>query len=377
MPGGVYIHIPFCRSRCSYCDFSTGLYYSDTASEYVDLLISEIQSSLIPTGCESVDTIYFGGGTPSLLLTSQVEAILKAVRKRFVVDESSEITMEMNPGTVTPEILCNFRQLGINRASFGAQSFKDEELRHLGRSHDSTQIYRTYELLRDAGFENINLDLIAGLPNQSFEVWSDNLAKAVGLKPEHVSFYLLEIHEGTPLQRQISAGMWPMPDEDLASEMFRATVERTNEAGYTHYEISNFCLPGYESRHNSKYWTGEPYIGFGCSAHSFDGKSRRWRNERSMESYMALLKNDRSPIVETTSLTESEAQSEAVFLRLRLMRGLDLTEHKERFGVDLISRHRSELDRLEEAGLIRVEADRLSLTTSGALLSNEVFTRLI
>jgi oxygen-independent coproporphyrinogen-3 oxidase len=372
-PAGIYIHIPFCRSRCSYCDFATGLYESALAERYVASVVSEILAWREVIHPETVDTIYFGGGTPSLLSPAQLEALLDAVRKRFSVSLNAEVTMEMNPGTVTEGSLAAFRELGINRASFGAQTFDDRELARLGRSHTVADTRQTFSLLREVGFDNISFDLIAGLPGQTLERWERNLAEAFALRPEHLSFYLLEVHEGTPLATHIKTGLQPTPDEDLAADMYRVMLERAADAGYLHYEISNLCLPGFESRHNSKYWTGAPYYGFGCSAHSFDGESRRWANERDLAKYVATVERNASAVVEDRMLSEADRRAEAVFLGMRMMAGVRTGEFRELFGVDLRLAHADDLENFQQAGLIEFDGDLLKLTSAGALLSNEVF----
>jgi oxygen-independent coproporphyrinogen-3 oxidase len=373
-PAGIYIHIPFCRSRCSYCDFATGLYQSALAERYVASVVSEISSWREVDQPKIVDTIYFGGGTPSLLSPSQLEALLNAVRERFEVSANAEVTMEMNPGTVTLDALQAFRELRINRASFGAQTFDDRELARLGRSHSVADTHRTFSLLRTAGFDNVSFDLIAGLPGQTLDGWKRNLVEAFLLRPEHLSFYLLEVHEGTPLASHIKTGLQPVPDEDLAAEMYQVMLGRAAAAGYEHYEISNLCLPGFESRHNTKYWTGAPYYGFGCSAHSFDGESRRWANERDLSKYVA---RDGSPLVEDRRLTEDDRRAEAVFLGMRMMAGVRTGEFKELFGVDICNEHADDLRNFQQAGLIEFDGDLLRLTRAGALLSNEVFAAFV
>jgi len=374
---GIYIHIPFCRSRCSYCDFATGIYENSLAERYVAALLKEIRSWDVIEQPRDADTIYFGGGTPSLLSASQLARILETIHARFEIASDAEVTMEMNPGTVTPESLREFRRLGINRASFGAQTFDDQELARLGRSHTTEDTTKTFQQLRDAGFDNVSFDLIAGLPGQSIFGWSYNLDRALALRPEHLSFYLLEVHEGTPLADHIRKGIQPRPDEDLAAEMYELMLERATKAGYEHYEISNLCLPGYTSRHNSKYWIGSPYYGFGCSAHSYDGESRRWSNERDVARYAELIEQDATPIVERVELTPDEVRAEAVFLGMRLMRGLNLNQYQKLFGIDLRHAHQSQLKRFSEAGLIEFDGDLLRLTRSGALLSNEVFSAFV
>lgn len=379
---GVYLHIPFCRSRCSYCDFATGMYEGELAGRYVNSLIREIAGWTEVGDPSAVDTIYFGGGTPSLLLPSQIELILKAVHDRFEVIDGVEVTLELNPGdggasaAVRQETMREFRRLGINRASFGAQTFDDRELKQLGRTHSAADIPATFQQLRAAGFENISFDLIAGLPSQTLSGWQRNLDEALKLRPDHLSLYLLDVHEGTPLADQIRSGMRPEPDDDVAGEMYQLMLDQVVAAGYQHYEISNFCRPGFASRHNTKYWNGTAYYGFGCSAHSYDGARRRWANERDVAKYVDLVAEERSLIGERTELSEEDARSESIFLGLRLMCGLDLEDYRARFGADLRDEYNAELARLRDAGLIEIDEGLLRLTKRGALLSNEVFASL-
>lgn len=374
---GLYIHIPFCRSRCSYCDFATGIYEISLSERYVRALVKEIGDWGEIELSRRVDTIYFGGGTPSLLSPAQLSAILEAIQSRFDVKDGAEVTMEMNPGTVTPEGLSEFRRLGINRASFGAQTFDDRELARLGRSHTTEDTTNTFHQLRAAGFDNVSFDLIAGLPGQSLAGWNHNLDRALALKPEHLSFYLLEVHEGTPLAEHIRKGIQPRPDDDLATEMYEVMLARADASGYEHYEISNLSRPGFESRHNTKYWIGAPYYGFGCSAHSYDGKNRRWSNERDVAGYVALIEQGKQPVVERVELTPDEVRAEAVFLGMRMMRGVSVDRYQKMFGIDLRESHQTELARFREAGLIEFDGDLLRLTRSGALLSNEVFATFV
>jgi len=374
---GLYIHIPFCRSRCSYCDFATGLYESSLAERYVRSLVNEIRGCNEVETPRAVDTIYFGGGTPSLLSAAQLATILEVVQSRFDVAVGSEITLEMNPGTVTRTGLREFRNLGVNRASFGAQTFDDNELARLGRSHSSSETLQTFDWLRAAGFENVSFDLIAGLPAQSITAWRRNLERSLALNPEHLSFYLLEVHEGTPLAEHIRTGKQPQPDADLAAQMYELMLESAGAAGYEHYEISNLCRPGFESRHNTKYWNGTAYYGFGCSAHSYDGEGERWANERNLLRYVEGIENGVEVVVERTELTPNDIRAEAVFLGLRLMRGLNARQYQNQFGIDLLSERRAELKQFREAGLIELDGDLIRLTRSGALLSNEVFAAFV
>ena len=372
---GLYVHIPFCSSRCSYCDFATGIYQSALASAYVDAVIREIRNSVYAG--QAVNTIYFGGGTPSLLSAPQLDRILSALHEHFEIDETAELTLEINPGSVTAERLREFRRLGINRASFGAQTFDDAELAKLGRSHTAADTLQTFSELRRAGFANISFDLIAGLPGQTLERWRRNVAQALELRPEHLSFYLLEVHSGTPLADHIRRGTQPVPDDDLAGVMYQSMLDQAVAAGYEHYEISNLCLPGFYSRHNVKYWTAEPYYGFGCSAHSYDGQTRRWSNQRDVSKYVEMVENGESPIVDEQQLSQDDVRAEALFLGMRLMRGVNVQRYRESFGVDLHDEHGADLDRFSKAGLLEFDGDLIRLTRTGALLSNEVFAAFV
>lgn len=377
MSAGIYLHIPFCKSRCSYCDFATDVFRSDEAVErYVSSLCSEIKNSKfkIKNSEENIDTVYFGGGTPSLLTAKQLEKILNALRTTFKFAEKIEFTLEMNPATVTLEKLLDYKNLGVNRASFGVQTFDDRALKILARGHNANDALTTFKLLRQANFDNISFDLIAGLPNQTLPDWEYNLNKALNLQPEHISLYLLEIHEATPLAEQIRSKRQPLPDEDLAGEMYELMIEKTIEKGYEQYEISNFCLPGFESKHNSKYWLCEPVYAFGVSAHSFNGKNKRWSNERDTNKYVQLIEKGESSIAETNLLTQKQLSAEFAFLNLRLTKGLDLENYKSRFGIDLMAEFVEDLNHLYEAELIIVKNGKLKLTHKGMVYSNEVFS---
>ena len=377
MAAGVYVHIPFCKSRCSYCDFATDVYRSsDAVDRYVNALCSEIEAFTASTNKskirapKSADSIYFGGGTPSLLSPAQVDKILTAVRRAFEIADDSEITMEMNPATVTTETLSAYRSLGVNRASFGVQTFDDRELRLLARGHDASDARNTFALLRAAGVRNISFDLIAGLPGQTMNGWKRNLDEAISMQPEHLSLYLLEIHEGTPLAEQLRSGRRPLPDESLAAEMYELMIDELVSAGYVQYEISNFARPGYESRHNSKYWRLEPVYGFGVSAHSFDG-SDRYANDRDTAKYVALV--EAAGAAENYRETINLA-SESVFLGLRLNEGIGLQEYRGRFQTDLQDRYLDEIEQAKHNGLVEIVDDRIRLTRKGMLFSNEVFS---
>lgn len=387
---GVYLHIPFCKSRCSYCDFATDVYRDSGAVErYVDALCREIRSEppalaggqFIDDSAGSanrpaayaagsdIDTVYFGGGTPSLLEPKQVATIFDSVNSVFSVAKSAEITMEMNPATVTPEKLDAFRSLGINRASFGVQTFNERDLKLLARGHNANDARQTYRMLREAGFENISFDLIAGLPGQTIEDWSRNLDEAVAMEPEHLSLYLLEIHESTPLAEQVRSGRRTPIDDELAAEMYEMMLDRLAAAGYEQYEISNFAKPGFESRHNTKYWRLEPVFGFGVSAHSFDGRER-YANERDTARYVEMI--ERTGSAETFRET-TDLASEFAFLGLRLTEGFALRDYENRFGRDISDK----VARLVDDGLVMVSKGRVRLTRKGMLFSNEVFSEFV
>lgn len=392
MPAGVYLHVPFCKSRCSYCDFATDVYSSSAAVErYVNALCREIEefrgfvqpqaapsnpafghSSSGRRGVDSsdlsIDTIYFGGGTPSLLTPRQLENVLSSIQSKFVVNKNAEITMEMNPATVTVETLKDYKTLGVNRASFGVQTFNDTDLKRLARGHNAEDARHTFRLLREAGFDNVSFDLIIGLPGQTLGGWEKNLDEALSMQPEHLSLYLLEVHQGTPLAEQIRSGRQPQPDEELAAEMYEVMVEKL-AAGYKQYEISNFSRPGFESRHNSKYWRLEAVYGFGVSAHSFDGM-QRYANERDTAKYVSLIESDGSAEVMREDI---DVSSEFAFLGLRMEEGVDLVEYERRFEANLTAKYGAELARLHDSGLVEIEEDRLRLTQKGKLFSNEVF----
>ncbi len=377
MPAGVYLHIPFCKSRCSYCDFATDVWRSGEAVErYVDAMVNEIHRVGVTgalTDVRATDTIYFGGGTPSLLMPSQVEKLIASIHLKFEISSVAEITMEMNPATVTPDTLAAYRELGVNRASFGVQTFNDRDLKLLARGHDANDARNTFAMLRDVGFDNISFDLIAGLPGQTLDDWQSNLDEAVAMQPEHLSLYLLEIHEGTPLAEQLRTYRRPMPDEDVAAEMYELMIDRLTEAGYEQYEISNFAEPGFESRHNTKYWRLDPVFGFGVSAHSFDG-TQRYANERDPAKYVSMIENGGSSEVMRETI---DTASEFIFLGLRLNEGVDLGEFQTRFDVSLTDQYGNEIGELTTDGLIEQSDQKLRLTRKGMLFSNEVFQAFV
>ena len=320
-----------------------------------------------------IDTIYFGGGTPSIVEAEQLAGILDACRAAFAVAENAEITIEINPATISQAKMAAWRSAGINRASVGVQSFLDTELVSLSRTHSSNQARRTVEALREAGFDNLSLDLIAGLPGQRQGDWQFNLTEALRLQPEHLSLYLLEIKEGTQLFMQVKRGLRPQPDEDIAAEMYEMICQATREAGFEQYEISNFAKKkSLRSQHNMKYWTGAPFYAVGCGAHAYDGWVRRV-NTLKTESYIEQVAANGHAVREEHELSDAERTADAIFMGLRLTEGISLAEFKSDYEVDIFEQYRTELEKQMEAGLVEIEDGRLRLTDRGRLLSNEVF----
>ncbi len=370
---GVYIHIPFCETRCHYCNFVTGGFETQIASRYVEALCMEIRGT---PGQGIIDTIYFGGGTPTTLRPSQLSTLIEACATRFDLSNDTEITVEANPGSVTPEALSDLLSIGINRLSFGVQSFDDSELQMLGRTHSAQEAREAIDAAYGAGFSNVSLDLIAGLPGQLPETWSRNVTEALALRPEHISVYLLELYKDAPLQHRIEHGELKAIDDELTVSMYFELLERAASSGYDQYEISNWARPGYESRHNLKYWQGAPYWALGVSAAGYDGRTR-WSNTRNIHDYLERIERGESPVAEQVPLSEDDLQSESLFLKLRLRDGVNLDSHKREFGVDVRSRYGEELVRLEEAGLIEFDDETMRITRAGKVLANEVFAAFV
>jgi len=385
---GIYIHIPFCERKCTYCNFDTTDFSGDLAKRYIPAVVREIAywgESLTGPNAQrlQVDSIFFGGGTPSIVEPFQLATLVAACREAFDVDSESEVTIEINPASFSRQKVDGWLSAGINRASVGVQSFIDHELVSLSRTHTVADARRTLDLLRDAGFKNISLDLIAGLPDQSLEDWKFNLREALSILPEHLSLYLLELKEGTQLYGQIKRGLRPRPDDDSTAEMYRMICEATGKAGYDHYEISNFAhaadgneVSSLRSKHNLKYWTGAPFYGVGCGAHSYDGRSR-WVNALKTEAYIESVAKNGHAIAERLDLSERDRAAEALFMGLRLKEGINLDEFHSEYGVDVIERFSADLPRLADAGLIERNGGRLTLTPAGRLLSNEVFVSFV
>lgn len=374
---GIYIHVPFCPYHCIYCDFDVVVYPERRMAPYIDALLKEI--SFVQQRYDPglpVDTVYFGGGTPGLLPVDQLARVLDCLHEHVTVQPNPEITVESNPELITPERAGQFRNIGINRVSIGVQSFIDAELRLLGRGHTAEDVWTSFAVLRDAGFHNLNLDLIGGLPGQTMSQWQYNLDQAFALRPEHLSMYLLEVHEGTTLARLIKHGRRPPPDDELSVEMYYALYDRAEAEGYEHYELSNYCLPGYRSRHNLKYWSDIPYLGFGCSAASYDGHERRV-NIRTPGHYVEQINTTGQATVTRTPMAPKTQQQEALFLGLRRIQGINLNEFQARYGVDVWAEYADELQPLLDAELITRNNDCLRLTRKGWVLSNQVFAALV
>ncbi|HYU80284.1 MAG TPA: radical SAM family heme chaperone HemW [Vicinamibacterales bacterium] len=372
---GLYLHIPFCSSICNYCNFNRGLFEEALKSRYVRAIETEIRRAAEPS--VAVDSIYFGGGTPSLLSGEEVARIIGACRDSFSVSAASEITLEANPETVTPGLLSAFRAAGINRLSFGVQSFRDEELGRLGRRHSATTARRAFAFAREAGFDNVSLDLMMWLPEQRVDEWLASVDALIGLEPDHASLYLLELYPNAPLREDMARAGWSQaPDEDAAA-MYLAALERLDGAGYEQYEISNVARLGRRAVHNVKYWSDGEWLAFGCGAHATrDGQ--RWRNVPATMEYVLRIERGESPVVERRVLSPEERIEEALFTGLRLTEGLDLAAVSARYGVDVWGRYGPELSRFVDSGLLIHEpGQRLRLTRSGMLLANEVMAVFI
>jgi oxygen-independent coproporphyrinogen-3 oxidase len=370
---GLYVHIPFCLAICNYCNFNRGLFDAAVKERYVAALLAEIARG---ADGAPADTIYFGGGTPSLLEPHEVAAVIAACRTGFALLPEAEITLEANPETVTPERLAGFRAAGVNRLSFGVQSFRDEELGRLSRLHSAARAVDALGMARTAGFENISMDLMMWLPQQSVAQWLESVDAVTALGPEHASLYLLEIYPNAPLRDAMARGAWSVaPDED-AAEMYLSGLDRMDKAGYVQYEISNVARPGRESRHNLKYWTAGEWLAFGCGAHSTrDGM--RWMNVAATEEYISRVAAGGQPAVDRRTLLPEERVEETLFMGLRLNAGVDLDTVKTRHGVDVWAEYGDELRPFVDEGLLNYDGRSLRMTRRGMLLAHEVMTVFI
>jgi oxygen-independent coproporphyrinogen-3 oxidase len=372
---GLYLHIPFCAAICNYCNFNRGLLDEGLKRRYVDALTEEIRAAAEPA--TAADTIYFGGGTPSLLSGEEVARLIDACRAAFAIRPDAEVTLEANPETVGPPILAAYRAAGVNRLSFGVQSFDDEELRRLGRLHTATRAREAVEEARVAGFDNVSLDLMMWLPQQSCASWLRSVDTLIEVCPEHASLYLLEVYPNAPLRDEMARARWSQAPDDDAATMYLEAMARLEAAGLEQYEISNVARPGRRARHNVKYWTDGEWLGFGGGAHSTRG-GRRWRNVTATMDYIQRVARGESPAAERHELPPAQRLEDALFMGLRLTAGLDLSEIAARYGVDVWARYGADLTRFVGAGLLVHEPGRrLALTRDGMLLANEVMAVFI
>ena len=377
----LYLHIPFCHTRCHYCDFNTYAGILPLREPYVRALITEVElagqlAQLTDGAPRRSRTIFFGGGTPSLLTVTQITRLLAACRKAFAVDEQAEITLEANPGTLSFEQLKGLRAAGINRLSLGSQSFDAELLHTLGRIHSPDEIVQALCNARAAGFTSINLDFMFGLPGQTMQHWKTTLDRALALHPEHFSLYSLIIEEGTLFYTWTNEGRILPGDEDLCADMYEYADERLQAEGYQNYEISNWALPGHQSCHNLTYWRNLPYLGMGAGAHSFF-EGRRFSNILDPQEYITLLNKQQRPEAESELIDRAHEMSETAFLALRTAQGLHLPTFEERFAEPFTQFVGMRLRTVEEAGLLEQEHEWIRLSKRGRLLGNEVFVRLL
>lgn len=378
-PLGLYIHIPFCVQKCKYCDFLSAPADDATKKQYVEALCKEITGYKDLTKEYELATIYFGGGTPSVLNVSLTEKILSTVKKVFAVNAGAEITLEINPGTASLDKLKRYKELGINRLSIGVQSAKKEELALLGRIHSFEDAKQTVLWAREAGFTNLSLDLMSALPGQSLEDYKENVEEILSLNPEHISSYSLIVEDGTPFFELYAVGKekeTELPDEETDRAMYAYTKERLMQAGYGRYEISNYAKPGFESRHNSSYWIGTEYIGVGLGASSLFTNAR-YHNETDLTTYIKEAESGQDVRRETERLDIGEQMEEFMILGLRMMQGISRQAFQNRFGKPIETVYGSALKKLEKQGLLTLTGDRVALTETGIDVSNRVFVEFV
>jgi oxygen-independent coproporphyrinogen III oxidase len=369
-PIGLYVHVPFCVSKCAYCDFASYATREADISRYVDAVIREITQRGAETGHPRADTIFLGGGTPSLLGEVQVTRILDALREAFAIEEGAEITCECNPGTLTTSFTHALCEKGVNRLSIGAQARQERLLRILGRIHDWEQVVESVEIARQAGFDNINLDLMFGLPSQTIADLRETLEAAIALSPTHLSCYGLIVEEGTPISRDIAAGKLALPDEETERDMYELVRQTLAEHGFHQYEISNFAREGYECRHNIGCWTRMPYLGFGCAAHSFFDECRTM-NPSNLDAYLA------GEPPKTEQISKEEARFESMMLGLRMTRGVKNEDFTRMHGMSIREAFGEKLDKPLSAGLLEWHEVALRLTRLGMDLQNSVLVDLM
>ena len=375
---GLYLHIPFCASICGYCNFNRGLFDGDLKSRYVDALEREIlrAPSLDRPGPKAADTIFFGGGTPSLLDPADVARLIRACRTSYDVADDAEVTLETNPETVTPARLEQFRLAGVNRISFGVQSFDDEELTRLDRAHTASRAKESIRFARAAGFTNLSFDLMLWLPGQTFASWLRTVDEAIALEPDHLSLYLLELYPNAPLKEAMARAPWLQAPDDEAADMYLAGLDRLDLAGFEQYEISNVARAGARSRHNIKYWQGGDWRGFGCGAHSTVG-AWRWHNIAGTGEYIGRIQNGTEVHAAMEERTSRARYEEALFTGLRLNDGVDGADIEARFGQDPWEEFGDALAGYVEVNLAWRRGTRVGLTRRGMLVANEILTTFV
>ena len=386
-PLSIYLHIPFCRSKCTYCAFNTYTRLEHLIDPFVEALITEIRivgsSQQIP---QKVHTIFFGGGTPSLLSEAHLNHILEAVHTTFDVENQAEVSLEANPNDITQGYLQALRRAGINRLSLGVQSTNHNELRLFARRHDNDEVAQAVAAARTTNFNSVNIDLIYGIPHQTLDNWRWTLEQTLALKPDHLSLYGLGLEDGTPLKDWVMQGILPLPDEDLAADMYDFASEHLAAAGYEQYEISNWAMPGHHCNHNLQYWRNLPYIGVGPGAHGYAGGRRYW-TVLSPQRYIHLLQEAAptewefplTPAVDDSVIISAEDEiSETLIMGLRLLKeGINRASFIQRFGKDLLDMHGATLEKFASLGLIEINAVRVQLTQKGRLVSNALFRELV
>jgi oxygen-independent coproporphyrinogen-3 oxidase len=378
MPIGLYIHVPFCIKKCLYCDFTSYPAGGPAVENYLESLVREINlyGSALADEDKIISSLFFGGGTPTILPAAMLKTVLDEVRSSFSLAAGCEITVEANPGTVNAAGLAALLEAGVDRLSVGVQSFKDDLLGVLGRIHNAEQAVEAVQLARAAGFENLNLDFIFGIPGQSIHDWQETLKKAVDMAPEHIAAYGLMLEEGTPLEQAAARGEICSCSEEHELEMYRSAVEYLTAQGYSHYEISNFARPGRQCAHNLVYWLNRPYLGLGPAAHSFMS-GVRFSNEASLERYSDKLSREEYPVECKTLLLAENEMSETMFLGLRLTAGVDLSVFHRRFGRRAEDVYQREIEGLLKKGLVEINGGCLRLTKKGLPLANIVFREFI
>ncbi|HKY23069.1 MAG TPA: radical SAM family heme chaperone HemW [Vicinamibacterales bacterium] len=371
---GLYAHVPFCSAICNYCNFNRGLFDEALKARFVEAMLEEVRAAARETGHgPAADTLYFGGGTPSLLTSSDIASIVNESRRSFGLTDDAEITLEANPETLDARALEGFRHAGVNRLSIGVQSFRDDELKRLGRLHSAERARQAVRLAHAAGFDNVSIDLMMWLPGQDVCQWLASVEDAVQTAPEHLSLYILEVYPHLPLKQEIGRQGWTQLGDDGAAEMYETAMSLLDAAGYTQYEISNVCRPRLESRHNLKYWTDGEWWGFGPGAHS-TCRGQRWRNVSSTEDYVRRIGAGATVIVDRRQLSDEERLGDALFTGLRLNHGIDLEILSTRYGIDVWERFGGRLAPYCEAGILIREEGRLRLTRQGMLLANDVMS---